>query len=141
MIDPLLVHPEHTRHAHKQANDCDRKCKTDPILLESLPAGYTIPGGVLMELQRMQLETLKLRMQNGETVQSTRVENGEYIVQLSNAPEIAFDDHYKPTVEKTIGKTRDGVRENTLGNDTAAYSAKRRPGLESSTMPTQSPPV
>ncbi|ADU27658.1 hypothetical protein [Ethanoligenens harbinense] len=87
-----------------------------------------------MELQRMQLENLKLRMQNGETIESTRVENGQYIIQLSNAPEIAFDDHYRPTVDNTIGKTQDGVRENTLGNDSAPNSSRRRPGLESSTM-------
>lgn len=88
-----------------------------------------------MEQQRLQLENLKLRMQNGETVQSTRMVHGEYIVQLTNDPEMTFDGNFKPTVDNTIRKAQNGIRENTLGNDTAPGSSRQRPDLDTSQMP------
>lgn len=70
-----------------------------------------------MEIQRMKLENIKSRMMRGEQVKSTRTENGEYIVQMTNGPEITFDDNYKPQVDKTIEKAGKGIRESTTGND------------------------
>lgn len=64
-----------------------------------------------MELQRMKLENIKNRLLNGEQVKNTRTENGEFYVQLSNGPEISFDDNYKETVENTINKAANGQRD------------------------------
>lgn len=58
----------------------------------------------------MKLENIKQRLISGEKVTSTRVENGNYIVQLSNGPEVTFDDNYKPTVDNTIAKASNGQR-------------------------------
>jgi hypothetical protein len=83
--------------------------------------GIIITGGILMELQRIKLENIKNRLLNGEKVKSTKVLNGEYVVQLTNGPEITFDDNYKETVENTINKVNNGQQENTLGNDAFIY--------------------
>lgn len=61
-----------------------------------------------MEIQRMKLENIKQRLLNGEKVKSTRVENGNYIVQMTNRPDVTFDDNYKEIVDKTIGKAVSG---------------------------------
>lgn len=87
-----------------------------------------------MEQQRLQLENLKLRIQNGETVHGTRTKNGSYVVQLSQAPEMTFDAHYRATVDQTIQKLRQGVRENTVGNATASHTTRVQPILDSSNI-------
>lgn len=81
-----------------------------------------------MELQRMKLENIKNRILRGEPVKGTRVENGEYIVQMATGPEITFDDDYRPTVDKTIEKAKSGVREDALGNNTTLNSIRERGG-------------
>lgn len=70
-----------------------------------------------MELQRIKLENVKNRMMRGEKVKTVRTENGQYFVQLTNGPEISFDENYRETVENTIKKAENGVHENTVGND------------------------
>jgi hypothetical protein len=64
-----------------------------------------------MELQRMKLENIKQRIMNGESVKSAEIKNGEFAVQLTNGPEITFEDNYKETVESTIRKARNGERD------------------------------
>lgn len=80
-----------------------------------------------MELQRIKLENVKNRLLNGEKVKSTRVENGGYFVELTNGPEIAFEDDWKPTVDRTIEKAEKGVRENTVGGGTTLNQVRSRP--------------
>lgn len=75
-------------------------------------------------------------MQNGETVKDTYIVNNEYVVQLSGGPGLSFDEQYKPTVDKTISKVKDGVQENTVGNSTTASSSRMPPILDSSDMST-----
>lgn len=87
-----------------------------------------------MEQQRLQLENLKWRMQNGETVESRHITNGEYVVQLSGGTSISFDEHYKQTVDHTISKAQNGVRENTLNNNSTPSSARERPNLNNANM-------
>lgn len=70
-----------------------------------------------MEQQRMKLENVKNRLLRGEQVKSTRVERGSYLVQLTHGPEIAFDRNFKPTVDNTIQKAGNGVRESAEGSD------------------------
>lgn len=69
-----------------------------------------------MELQRMLLLNIRQRLMSGEEVKSSRIENGNYIVQLTNGPEIRFDEHYKATVDSTIDKAANGVEESVGGN-------------------------
>lgn len=73
-------------------------------------------GGDIMEMQRMLLLNIRQRLMNGEEVKSSRIENGNYIVQLTNGPEIRFDEHYKATVDNTIDKAVNGVEESVGGN-------------------------
>lgn len=56
----------------------------------------------------MKLENIKQRLLNGEKVKNTRLENGSYIVQMTNGPEVTFDDNYKEIVDKTIVKASGG---------------------------------
>lgn len=64
-----------------------------------------------MELQRMKLENIKECMMRGGQVDSTRVENGSYIVQMQNGVEVTFDENYKDTVDNTLHKAENGIRD------------------------------
>lgn len=70
-----------------------------------------------MDQQRMKLENIKSRLLRGEQVKSTRVDHGSYFVQMSNGPEVSFDNRYRPMVDDTIQKAENGVRESTKGNN------------------------
>lgn len=69
-----------------------------------------------MEQQRVKLESVKQRLMNGEKVKTAGMKHGDFVVQLTNGPEITFDSNYRQTVENTIEKASRGVLESTEGN-------------------------
>lgn len=64
----------------------------------------------------MMLLNIRQRLMNGEQVKNSRIENGNYIVQLTNGPEMRFDEHYKATVDSTIDKELSGIEESVGGD-------------------------
>ncbi|MPN08245.1 hypothetical protein SDC9_155527 [bioreactor metagenome] len=69
-----------------------------------------------MDMDEVKLESIKRRLlDEGEEIQSTRVANGYYIVNLKSGPEIQFKESYKSIVDAALKQAAHGFRDSSVG--------------------------